>query len=206
MDEFLRVPGTKFRFGLDPLIGLIPGVGDTGSAFVSAFALIQAARSGLPKILLARMSLNILINELIGIIPGVGDAFSFWFKSNARNYRHSSRARHWDAGRRERAIGFLSSAFWCCSFSSSAAGIAVSIFILHELLRFLRRSLRLRCSTFVDGVNRFVALREALHKCFKFLVAEPAREPALLEFSDGQVETLLFSQRRKADSQRRRKS
>jgi uncharacterized protein DUF4112 len=87
MDEFVRIPGTKLRFGLDPLIGLIPGIGDTSSALVSAFALIQAARIGVPKILLARMSLNILINEIIGVVPVVGDAFSFWFKSNARNYQ-----------------------------------------------------------------------------------------------------------------------
>ena len=87
MDEFVRLPGTKFKFGLDPLLGLVPGIGDTGSALVSAFALIQAARLGVPKILLARMSLNILINELIGIVPVIGDAFSFWFKSNARNYQ-----------------------------------------------------------------------------------------------------------------------
>ena len=87
MDEFIRVPGTKFKFGLDPLLGLLPGIGDTGSALVSAFALIQAARLGVPKILLVRMSLNILINELVGIVPVIGDAFSFWFKSNARNYQ-----------------------------------------------------------------------------------------------------------------------
>ena len=86
MDDFLRVPGTQFRFGLDPLLGLLPGLGDTGSAIVSALALIEAARRGMPKIVLARMSLNILINEVIGIIPVLGDAFSFWFKSNARNY------------------------------------------------------------------------------------------------------------------------
>src|SRR5438552_200508 len=64
MDEFLRLPGTRFRFGLDPLIGLIPGLGDTASAIVSAMTLIYAARCGLPKILLARMSFNILINEV----------------------------------------------------------------------------------------------------------------------------------------------
>src|SRR4051812_2564534 len=86
MDNFLRLPGTNLRFGLDPLLGLIPGLGDTGSTVISAMALLAAARRGLPKILLARMSLNILINEAVGIIPVVGDAFSFWFKSNARNY------------------------------------------------------------------------------------------------------------------------
>ena len=87
MDELIALPNTKFKFGVDPLIGLVPGIGDTASAIVSALVLIQAARRGLPKILLARMSLNILINEIIGIVPVVGDAFSFWFKSNARNYQ-----------------------------------------------------------------------------------------------------------------------
>ena len=86
MDEALRVPGTQFRFGLDPIIGLIPGIGDTSSALVSAFALVQAVRLGVPKVLLMRMALNILVNEVVGVVPVVGDAFSFWFKSNARNY------------------------------------------------------------------------------------------------------------------------
>lgn len=86
MDDVVRVPGTQFRFGLDPLLGLIPGIGDTSSALVSAFALIQAVRLGVPKILLLKMALNVLVNEVIGVVPVVGDAFSFWFKSNARNY------------------------------------------------------------------------------------------------------------------------
>src|SRR2546423_14344640 len=98
MDELITLPNSKFKFGLDPLIGLIPGIGDTASAIVSALVLIQAARRGLPKILLARMSLNILINEIVGIIPGVGDVFSFWFKSNKRNYElllaHTEKPRH----------------------------------------------------------------------------------------------------------------
>ena len=86
MDELLRFPGTKVRVGIDPVIGLLPGIGDVASAIVSAVALIHAVRYGLPKILLARMAMNILINELVGIIPGLGDAFSVWFKSNVRNY------------------------------------------------------------------------------------------------------------------------
>ena len=86
MDDFLGFPGTKFRFGLDPIIGLLPGIGDVASAIISALALVYAARYGVPKILLTRMATNILVNELVGIIPGLGDAFSFWFKSNVRNY------------------------------------------------------------------------------------------------------------------------
>src|ERR1017187_7127386 len=84
--RFSANPRNETPVRLDPIIGLLPGIGDTASAIISVLALIVAARRGIPKILLARMSLNILINELVGVVPGVGDAFSFWFKSNARNY------------------------------------------------------------------------------------------------------------------------
>jgi hypothetical protein len=85
MDDQFVVPGTNLRFGLDPLLGLLPGWGDSASAFVSALLVLQSARTGVPKVILARMVLNILINAVGGALPGVGDAFSFWFKSNARN-------------------------------------------------------------------------------------------------------------------------
>ena len=138
MDEFLRFPGTKFRFGLDPIIGLLPGLGDTASAIVSALALIQAARRGVPKILLARMSLNILINELVGIIPGIGDAFSFWFKSNTRNYRllqehigQPARSRKSDWVFVGAVLGLL--------FVIVCAGLLVSFFVLQQILKALNR-------------------------------------------------------------------
>ena len=136
MDEFIRVPGTKFRFGLDPLIGLVPGLGDTGSALVSAFALIQAARLGVPKILLARMSLNILINELIGIVPVVGDAFSFWFKSNARNYQiikdHTAAP-----GTSRRSDWIFVIAVLALLFGVVCVGITVSFLFLRQLATLL---------------------------------------------------------------------
>lgn len=136
MDEFLRIPGTKFRFGLDPIIGLFPGLGDTASAMVSALALIQAARRGVPKVLLARMSLNILINELVGIIPGIGDAFSFWFKSNTRNYQllqkhigQPTRSRKSDWIFVGVILGLL--------FLIVCAGLLVSFFVLQQILKAL---------------------------------------------------------------------
>jgi hypothetical protein len=136
MDEFLRLPGTKFRFGLDPVLGLFPGIGDTASAIVSAMALLQAARCGLPKVVLARMSLNILINEIVGIIPGIGDAFSFWFKSNARNYRilqeHTTGMR-----KARRSDWIFVIAVLSILFLVVCAGIAVSIFVLQQLGKFL---------------------------------------------------------------------
>jgi hypothetical protein len=137
MDEFLRFPGTRFRFGLDPLIGLVPGLGDTASAIVSALTLIYAARCGLPKILIARMSLNILINEVVGIVPGIGDAFSFWFKSNSRNY--DLLQRHWGAPRRARASDWI---FVAAILGVLAlivgVGLVVSFLVLQELVKIFQ--------------------------------------------------------------------
>ena len=86
MDDWFAIPGTRIRFGLDPLLGLLPGWGDSASALVSALLMVKSARAAVPGIVLARMALNILINAAVGAIPGIGDAFSFWFKSNAKNY------------------------------------------------------------------------------------------------------------------------
>ena len=97
MDDQFTIPGTNLRFGLDPLLGLLPGWGDSASALVSSLLILQSARAGVPKVVLARMVLNILINAAVGALPGLGDAFSFWFKSNARNQllyqRHAGTAR-----------------------------------------------------------------------------------------------------------------
>ena len=136
MDNLIRVPGTNFRIGIDPLLGLIPGVGDTSSAVVSALALIQAARQGMPKIVLARMAVNILLNELIGIVPIIGDAFSFWFKSNARNYelvkQHATGAR---------AAQRSDWAFVIAVLIGLAVlvliGLAASVFLLQQLFKLL---------------------------------------------------------------------
>ncbi|MDB6154759.1 MAG: conserved rane protein of unknown function [Chthoniobacteraceae bacterium] len=86
MDSVFTLPGTKIRFGLDPLIGLIPGVGDTASAVVSMLLIFQSARYGMPRIVLARMALNVLLNTIFGSVPVIGDFFSLWFKSNNMNY------------------------------------------------------------------------------------------------------------------------
>ena len=136
MDDFLRIPGTGFRFGLDPIIGLLPGIGDTSSAIVSAFALIAAARRGVPKILLARMSLNILVNEIVGIIPGLGDAFSFWFKSNARNYELLKK---YSAvpGRSRKSDWIFVIAVLAVLFVIVCLGLFVSFLVLQEIARLV---------------------------------------------------------------------
>ena len=86
MDDLFRVPGTSRRFGLNPVLDLIPAIGDASAAVVSAITLFVAARNRVPKVVITRMGLNILINALIGIIPGVGEVFAFWFRPSHRNY------------------------------------------------------------------------------------------------------------------------
>jgi Domain of unknown function (DUF4112) len=87
LDDLIPIPGTKYRVGLDPLIGLIPGLGDTSTAAFSSLILVHALRAGVPRVVLVRMAVNILINSILGALPGIGDLFSAWFKSNQRNYR-----------------------------------------------------------------------------------------------------------------------
>jgi len=86
LDNVIPIPGTKFRFGLDALVGLIPGYGDAATTVIGSTIMVQAARSGVPRRIVLAMAANQMINGTIGAIPGVGDAFSAFFKSNARNY------------------------------------------------------------------------------------------------------------------------
>ena len=85
LDTTVRIPGTRIYLGLDPLLGLIPGIGDMLANLIGTVILILAARLQVPQIVVARMSLNLLINGTIGTIPILGDLFSVWFRSHARN-------------------------------------------------------------------------------------------------------------------------
>src|SRR6476659_5443160 len=97
LDDLFPIPGTKYRVGLDPIIGLIPGLGDTSTAAFSSLILVHGLRVGVPRVVLVRMAFNILINSIVGALPGVGDLFSACFKSNQQNYRllkrHAGRTR-----------------------------------------------------------------------------------------------------------------
>lgn len=85
MDDVFRVPVLGWRFGLDALVGLIPGFGDTGTTLVSFYILAAGVRYRVPKITLARMGLNIAIDYLVGSLPVVGDIADAWWKSNRMN-------------------------------------------------------------------------------------------------------------------------
>jgi hypothetical protein len=85
MDDLIRVPGLGWRFGLDAIVGLIPGFGDTATSLVSLYILVAAVRYRVPKVTLLRMGMNIGIDYVVGSFPLVGDLFDAWWKSNQRN-------------------------------------------------------------------------------------------------------------------------
>jgi hypothetical protein len=85
LDELVGVPGTPIKVGLDPVIGLIPVVGDAVAAGVGAWVIAEAARFGIPRLVLGRMVLNLLLDLGIGAIPILGDVYDLFFRSNSRN-------------------------------------------------------------------------------------------------------------------------
>jgi hypothetical protein len=86
LDDIFQIPGTKIRFGLDPIVGLVPGLGDVISAVLSFLFVFAAWKRGLPRITIFRMVANIAIDTLIGAIPILGDMFDAAWKSNRMNY------------------------------------------------------------------------------------------------------------------------
>lgn len=85
MDSRFRVPGTGIRFGLDSIVGLVPGLGDAVTLVPALHILSEARRMGAPRTVQARMVINIGIDFLIGTIPLLGDLFDIGFKANHRN-------------------------------------------------------------------------------------------------------------------------
>ena len=87
LDSQFRIPGTNIRFGLDAIIGLVPGIGDLSTFAVSSVMIVMMARNGVSGNVLARMILNILIDTIIGSVPLIGDVFDVAFKANLKNMR-----------------------------------------------------------------------------------------------------------------------
>jgi len=104
-DSAFRIPGTGITFGIDPILGLIPGLGDVASPVFSLFFLWHGLRLGVPKVVLARMFFNVLIDAAVGAVPVVGDLFDFGWKANAWNL--ALLERHAVPGRRPTSADWL---------------------------------------------------------------------------------------------------
>ena len=92
LDDVFHLPGTRIRFGLDPIVGLIPGFGDAITGALSMLIVLAAWRRGLPRITMARMFANIAIDSLLGSMPIFGDLFDVWWKANRMNLNLLHRA------------------------------------------------------------------------------------------------------------------
>jgi hypothetical protein len=85
LDAAVGIPGTNIRVGLDAVLGLIPGAGDIAGGILSSFIIVQAAKLGAPRAVLARMVLNVAVDSIVGAVPILGDLFDIGWKSNMRN-------------------------------------------------------------------------------------------------------------------------
>ena len=85
LDNAIVIPGTSYRVGVDPLLGLFPGVGDYFGAFLSGYIVLEAAKIGASRVTLIRMIVNVVIDTIVGLVPGMGDIFDVFWKANARN-------------------------------------------------------------------------------------------------------------------------
>jgi uncharacterized protein DUF4112 len=85
LDNSIPVPGTSWKVGLDPIIGLIPGIGDLIGAVISGYIILEAARAEVPTLTLVRMLGNVGVDTLLGAIPALGDVFDAGWKANMRN-------------------------------------------------------------------------------------------------------------------------
>lgn len=103
MDEQFRLPGTNFRFGLDPILNFIPVAGDLGGFAVSTILLLTMAKHGVSRKVLLLMTLNIILDSTIGAIPILGNIFDFAYKSNTRNIKllkeHYEDGKHQGSGK-----------------------------------------------------------------------------------------------------------
>jgi hypothetical protein len=102
LDSAFLVPGTNYRIGLDPILGLVPGIGDLISPLFTLGILWQSHDLGLPRVVQVRMIFNVAIDTLVGAVPLIGDLFDFAWKANDMNLalleQHAYEERHGSAG------------------------------------------------------------------------------------------------------------
>ena len=85
LDNSIVVPGTGWKIGLDPIIGLIPGIGDLIGAVLSGYIILEGARADMPPVMIARMLMNVGFDTLVGAVPVLGDVFDAAWKANTKN-------------------------------------------------------------------------------------------------------------------------
>jgi hypothetical protein len=137
LDTAFPIPGTRYRIGLDGLLGLIPGVGDTIGAALSAYIVLEAARLGAPKGILLRMIGNLAVETVVGLVPILGDIFDIAWKANVRNLALLREHRVEVSRRDERSPRQIMSLFVVVIILTIVGLIALSIFALRLLYQLI---------------------------------------------------------------------
>ena len=133
LDDMFRIPGTQIRFGLDALIGWVPGIGDAMAGIASLFIVFAARRRGVQAITLVRMISNVLLETTLGAIPVAGDVFHVFWKANRRNYKLLIREREQPGANARKDWLFLAIILFT-ALVAVAIPIAILIWILRPLL------------------------------------------------------------------------
>jgi hypothetical protein len=128
MDTAFIIPGTKFRFGLDAILGLIPVFGDAVGALIGTYILYTAAKLGVPKVVLARMLLNIGTDAVVGAVPVAGDVLDAAWRANAKNAALLEQAMLEPRAAR-RSSGWLLFGIGLGVFALAAGGLALTYFL-----------------------------------------------------------------------------
>jgi hypothetical protein len=135
LDNAIPIPGTNWKIGLDPIIGLIPGVGDVAGAVLSGYIVLEAVRAEVPSFTLARMLVNVGVDTLLGAVPALGDVFDAAWKSNTMNValleRHLA-ATGSAPPKRRNVIGVMTLALIALVLIVGA-GVALGIFVARLL-------------------------------------------------------------------------
>lgn len=137
LDDGIRIPGLGVRFGLDPLIGLVPGLGDLSGAVLSGYIVLLGARLGAPGSVIARMIGNIAVDTIGGSVPVIGDLFDVAWKSNLKNVALLDR---WTAqpGATRRSSRFVLAATVIALIALTIGGLALTVVVIRALLIALR--------------------------------------------------------------------
>ena len=133
LDDMFRIPGTSIRFGLDAIIGWIPGIGDAASGIASFFIVFAAWRRGMQSVTLVRMTANVLLETTLGAIPVAGDVFHVFWKANRRNYRLLIREKEQPGFQTHRDWMFLAIILFMV-VAAAAIPVAILIWILRTQL------------------------------------------------------------------------
>jgi hypothetical protein len=133
LDDAFVIPGTRIRYGLDALVGLIPGLGDIITGLMSLVIVFVGWQRGIPKITQARMLMNIVIDTAVGAIPVFGDAFDVAWKANRMNMRLLKRASETPSRRNTLSDWLFFLVLLLVAFAIVAVPVAVLITVVHKL-------------------------------------------------------------------------